>query len=381
MKLIDVFRIITLIAMFQFLFFSVFLFTKSNKNLSNKVLAFFLLTKSICLFGIITPWFNKTIFTHFPYLFFISGLTDFLFGPLIYFYVKSYLNSSFRFKKVHLLHATPFLLYFLYVYYYVFSKEMSVLQNLLLNNKVFPVVLENVTVLAVYIHVITYIVISLILFYKQNTKIVNYFSEPVHQKMNWMKIVLYGLLLISVSGFFSFVQFLIFDNYLTSLMMIREVMFFAFANIIVYKALCQPYLFNDFSDFITDKKYTLSVDKDLIEKVQSYMRTQKPYLEPDLTLDDLALGLGISAKKMSFIINQEFNMNFFNFINNYRIEEFKNNFVAAGDSKTTILETMYKVGFNSKSVFNSFFKKQTGMTPSEFKRLHQSTVVTVDNDD
>ena len=102
------------------------------------------------------------------------------------------------------------------------------------------------------------------------------------------------------------------------------------------------------------------------------METQKPYLTPQLTIDDLSEKLSIPSWHLSRVINTSFQQNFFNFINNYRIEEAKRLMREPTNKNMTILEILYEVGFNSKSTFNDVFKKQTGMTPSEFKKSNQN---------
>ncbi|MGC9366431.1 MAG: helix-turn-helix domain-containing protein [bacterium] len=67
------------------------------------------------------------------------------------------------------------------------------------------------------------------------------------------------------------------------------------------------------------------------------------------------------------MINESLQQNFFNFVNSYRIEEVKKMLVDEVNSDRTILEIMYECGFNSKSSFNSVFKKQTGLTPSQYR--------------
>ena len=98
------------------------------------------------------------------------------------------------------------------------------------------------------------------------------------------------------------------------------------------------------------------------------MQSTKPYLEPELTLDVLASQLSVKSKFLSQTINELLQQNFFEFINNYRISEAKRLLTNPKDKKITVLEVMYEVGFNSKSSFNTLFKKDTGITPSEFKK-------------
>ncbi len=91
---------------------------------------------------------------------------------------------------------------------------------------------------------------------------------------------------------------------------------------------------------------------------------EKPYLEPKLTLTTLSKRLEVSPNHLSQIINQYEQQNFNDFINKYRIEEFINN--AAQNSNFSFLAIALDSGFNSKSTFNTVFKKQKGVTPSQF---------------
>ena len=108
--------------------------------------------------------------------------------------------------------------------------------------------------------------------------------------------------------------------------------------------------------------------KEVLRKLQAHMETQQPWLDPDLTLEQLASQLRLRPKLLSQAINEGLGRNFFEFINTYRIDEAKRLLTNPADKKITVLEVLYQVGFNSKSSFNTVFKKQTGMTPSEFKK-------------
>jgi len=110
------------------------------------------------------------------------------------------------------------------------------------------------------------------------------------------------------------------------------------------------------------------LNPELADKIDSTMRAQKPYLEPDLTLDMLAETLAMPAKDLSMVINRHFNHNFYEFINGYRIEEAKKRLADVQNKAKTITDIYLEVGFNSKSVFNTFFKKLVGMTPSEYRQ-------------
>jgi AraC-like DNA-binding protein len=92
------------------------------------------------------------------------------------------------------------------------------------------------------------------------------------------------------------------------------------------------------------------------------MEEKKPYLNPKLSLQELAQNLDISSNRLSQIINQQAEVNFHDFINQYRIEEFLRN--AKSNKNYSLLALALDAGFNSKSSFNHIFKKQKGISPS-----------------
>lgn len=105
-----------------------------------------------------------------------------------------------------------------------------------------------------------------------------------------------------------------------------------------------------------------------MQQLADYTQTQKPYLEPELTLDDLAQRLGVRPKVLSAALNEGLGQHFFDYVNRYRVGEAKRLLTNPADPKITVLEVMYQVGFNSKSSFNTLFRKYTGQTPSAVKK-------------
>ncbi len=106
------------------------------------------------------------------------------------------------------------------------------------------------------------------------------------------------------------------------------------------------------------------------EKIKTLMVSERLYLDPDLSLKDLSSRLKIHSNYISRIINEQFKMSYNDYVNMYRIEEVKQNLSDPEKNAKTVLEIMYETGFYSKSVFNTAFKKFTGVTPSEFRRTH-----------
>ncbi len=101
-------------------------------------------------------------------------------------------------------------------------------------------------------------------------------------------------------------------------------------------------------------------------RLEQIIQKDKPHLNPELSLPSLASLLGINANQLSWLLNDCFGKNFNEFINHYRVEEFKKIATNPEVANLTIMAVAYDCGFNSKTVFNSYFKKETGLTPSEY---------------
>lgn len=105
-----------------------------------------------------------------------------------------------------------------------------------------------------------------------------------------------------------------------------------------------------------------------LKKLHELMQSEKPYLQPNINLERLALRLDMSPKLLSGIINKKLNQNFFEMIRNYRIDEARNRLSDEQYKQQSINEIMQECGFNSKSVFNQWFKERFGTTPSQFRK-------------
>jgi len=104
------------------------------------------------------------------------------------------------------------------------------------------------------------------------------------------------------------------------------------------------------------------------QKLLHHMDVEKPYTLPDVTLQGLARQLSVSPHHLSRIINEYFKMNFFHFINHYRVAEAKKMLSSGQYKRFNIEYVAYEVGFNSPSTFYAAFKKCEGITPLQFKK-------------
>ncbi|GAA3604067.1 hypothetical protein GCM10022396_21660 [Flavivirga amylovorans] len=109
---------------------------------------------------------------------------------------------------------------------------------------------------------------------------------------------------------------------------------------------------------------------DLYNIVVSYYEDKKPFLESDFSLQFLSKKLGYPVKQVSQAINSKSQLNFKSFTNNYRLKESKRLLLENNNEELSISEIYYAVGFNSKSTFNTLFKKEHGITPSQFRKIH-----------
>ncbi len=103
----------------------------------------------------------------------------------------------------------------------------------------------------------------------------------------------------------------------------------------------------------------------LSQQVTAFMEEEKLFRESDLTLRKLADHLALTPHQLSEFLNNRLSMSFSRFINSFRVKEAREILIA--EPKRGILSIGYHVGFNSKSSFNTVFKKETGMTPLQYR--------------
>jgi TolB-like protein/AraC-like DNA-binding protein/Tfp pilus assembly protein PilF len=127
----------------------------------------------------------------------------------------------------------------------------------------------------------------------------------------------------------------------------------------------------DNNNYKTKKKYkkTLLNNSDIdryTKELNELMMDYKLHLNPDLSLKDFASYLELPSNYVSQLLNQGFGKNFSEYVNSFRINEFKERIVLEENKELTIIAVAYDSGFNSKTVFNTFFKKVEGITPNTY---------------
>jgi AraC-like DNA-binding protein len=203
-------------------------------------------------------------------------------------------------------------------------------------------------------------------------KIKNEFSNIDLINLNWLKYIAFaGLVIWTIVALLSIVRPLTarFD-------ILIQISLSILIYSIGYKGIRQPEIFlnssSDVSEPVRSEKYKRSGLSDKLadeigKKLQDFMVSEKPYLDNGLTMQKLADRMNVSNHNLSEVINSKLNLSYYDFINSYRVEEFKNRIADPENERYNLLSVAFDSGFHSKGTFNSIFKKFTGMTPSEYK--------------
>ena len=101
-------------------------------------------------------------------------------------------------------------------------------------------------------------------------------------------------------------------------------------------------------------------------RLMDHMKNETPFLDPDLSLRSLAEQIAIHPNQLSWLLNENMGRNFNEFVNHYRVEAFKALAKDPAKAHITLIGLAYESGFNSKTVFNASFKKETGLTPKQY---------------
>jgi AraC-like DNA-binding protein len=370
----DIYEIIRIITVFQFTFFAFFLiFHKKGRRISNMIFSVFLFSKALCFSRGIFMKYPEQVFNFLPEAFYVTISFEFLLGPALYFYVRSLAYRDFKFKKIHLLHLIPFLLHWIFMTFnfYIYSPEVQ--KELLVNRQVLNIYEYHTITVLIYVHFMAYTGVCLYVLSGYKNRLKELYSSIEHVRLSWLNMITFAFLCIWGISFINYIA-RFFGIYISIIPQISIFLIFLFGNIIVYKGLKHPDIFNGIEEKpkYAQSKLTAEKSKIHLDTLLDYMKKHRPYLTPGISIEELSQKLSIHPRYISQEINFYLNKNFYDFINEYRIEEAKNLFSDPANKKKTILEILYEVGFNSKSVFNNAFKKHTGVTPTEFRSMNQN---------
>ncbi|UAM97856.1 helix-turn-helix domain-containing protein [Polaribacter litorisediminis] len=341
---------------------------ESTNKFSNKIFAVYL-TLSAFEF---TAW-SLFIDMTSNILTFKSQLS-YLLMPVLYLYILSVCYSDFKLRWKHLWHILPYVIGNLVMiprfYLSNSSEKLALFENY---NEQFEIIFLH---FSLHIQFAIYIIMGFIVLKRAKKIFVENYSSGTIETYNWLFQfllfigVLYSLALIKNL----FKYFGDRDSFQISEIILSSVTLY-FVCWYVLKILKYPNLFNGVNSKIEltknlDEKQNKADNKEQIEKLSLFMSTNKPYLNPSLTLRHLAEEIKMNSRDLSVLINQYLDKHFFDFINEYRIEEAKEILKNPAKKEITVLEILYEVGFNSKSSFNTAFKKHTGLTPTQFRKTY-----------
>jgi len=365
------------IGIFLSFFLQFLLLTKKKATISDRILALWMFVFGLHIFSYYIHWLGY--WETYPHLSGIHHPFPLLHGPFLYLYVLFSVKSVQRFQWWNYLHFAPAATFYLYMIPFLFFYTEE--QKLMVNHGVIDDYSGFITfsIFAFIISGISYVAVTYRLLKKYNTLTRQNFAFSDSIDLNWLKFFISGMGVIFIVA--------------TIVIILEEgigvvfgfntdpiffVLIIAFIFLLGYSGIRHKNIFTEqvnenprIVEPKTSGEYKRSGLKD--QDAERYhkqlirlMETEKPYLEPKLTLSSLADELEISVNHLSQVINQYEEKNFFDFVNSYRVEEYKERATDPAYQNFSILAIALDSGFNSKSSFNQVFKKFTGKTPSQY---------------
>lgn len=356
-------EVIFWIGLSQSLFAALIIASKRNMSISDIILSgwLFLLATSFLIQGI-----NYKVFGY-PLL----SNSFLLFNPALYFYIQSLVQGDFKLKWIYLLHLLPYLVFETTVYVLKIPLTVEAILNRS-GSYIFSILFISVMFASWFYYIISST--SLVHRYRKNLQ--NEFSNiGDNNSLIWIIFLLwfYVTFCVTIISFGSYSYFtgskmiLSYNiNYSVLLVLVYILGFYGLRQRKIYEnnEIETP---EKYKNSLLSKEKKSEIKKDLIQ----YFDQEKPYLNPDLNMHKLSIDLNIPKHQITEVLNTEIEMNFFLFVNTYRIESAKKALLKK--SKYFSIEAIgYDCGFNSKSSFFTTFKKLTDLTPLQYMTSMES---------
>lgn len=360
-----------LLGSIQGLILAVFIFLKKKNYLANKYLAIsiaFLSFSLLANFGELNEWHLS-----YPHLIGVQNVFIFVFMPMLYFYVLLTTQKVKELSKIHLLHLLPLVLYLLLEMPFLLQPAaIKLLQSGTSTDSIGSILKESI--LNLYPLVYSILMLACVLQYSNRIK--SLYAEFGKATLRWLKTLIYSLHSAIVASIVVLFLKILITDLPTFISFITAIIIVVLIYLIGYFALQQPKIFNlELWKFEKKQKQQeksqdtpISILDDYLRKLLLFMDQEKPFTNPDLTIKDLAEKLSIPVYILSKIINEKLSQNYFSFINQYRIDHIKEELKKDDNAAEQIMILAYNSGFKSKSTFNSYFKKHTGLSPTQFRK-------------
>ncbi len=369
-------EVIFISGIFLSFFIVILLLTKKQKALNDKILAVWIAVIGIHLLGFY--YYQIGYWEKHPHLIGVTAPVPLFHGPLLYLYCLYALKGQRRMRPADYLHFIPGVVAYLYMFNFFFfytAKEKVLVDKGEINDfHVFSIVL----LIGILISGLVYAVLSYLLTVKYRNKMKDRFSFSEGISLKWLRVCILSIGLVFLLAVIVFLlrdglQFTFPFNpeYIVYFIMIVFIFYIGYfgikhENIFVNHPLTDNGENNQNSSSAKYKNSGMKseIATELYEKLLKIMVEKKPYLNSRLSLPELAQQLNITPNQLSQIINQMAEVNFHDFVNRYRVEEFLQN--AKSNKNFSLLALALDAGFNSKSSFNNIFKKQNGISPSQY---------------
>jgi len=372
---------------------SVFLFSIKTNRISNRLLGLLTL-----FWGIIVASFalqSEGMYIKFPHLLAVFSRLLFVLFPLLYLQVKYLVSEHSKFDRKDLLHFLPLLIMTLaYIdFYFTGTEEKVRIHN---DEPLYYEILGIISNEIVALQGVIYAILALITLSKYDRKIKDYHSnkDKILLKVQYTGILLslfawiIGIVGVHLELFniqvnldlFIFVYLiLVLIIYIISYAALKSPEIFKLdenqAKIVFLKSQHKVILDDGNPAHLkvlaetqekTDQNSDIPMVEEIDKKLLDYIQAEKPYLNPELSLQELADQLDVKRHHLSGVINQKHSKNFYEFINQYRIKEVKIMMTDPENKHLKLMSLAYDAGFNSKATFNRIFKQTCNMTPSQF---------------
>ncbi len=363
---------IFIIGSVQAFFFSVLIFTKTQKKLHDKILGLWLFFMGLQL--LMKYIIFNELYVYIPWILGFNGGLPLVHGPFLFLYINALTENYNKLRSIDLLHLLPFIIFYTYLSPVLFLSPEDKIQIFIhggsFDMKYLPLFLM------ILISGPIYIIWSFFSLKKHQENILKFFSFNERVGLKWLYYLTLGLMVIWVAIFMSYLfeqVFRIINS--TERDFIIYIVFVIYVFVVGFKGFKQGSIFfnlhllsinQDKSSKPKEKSQIKNSDETLI-RIQDYMETEKPFLEEKLSIVQLSESLDIPYYILSQIINEKLNQNFFDFVNTYRVNEAKEKLIDPKFDHYTILGIAMECGFNSKASFNRIFKLKTSETPTQFR--------------